>query len=312
MSQDREVMQQALEALRHGVRAINYLGGAKEAMPLHEAIFAIDAALARPDTAPNLACKSVQARLAEQWGYVRAQPPQPQAVEGWRELYRRAINEANGLTNYVEDRPELRRAERNLAAIEAEARALDAAPPQQPTPGVHTSTAPQRGRLTDEQIEQLRGLDTDKRVRFYEHDFYVLSNFSAFTLYWCGHRFDTSEAAYHWEKFPAEQDIRDAIRCAPSAHEAFKIAERNKAARRPDWDEVKLDIMRGILRAKADQHLYVRRKLLATGDRELVEDSWRDDFWGWGPSRDGRNWLGRLWMEVRAELRAHGITGGSV
>lgn len=48
----------------------------------------------------------------------------------WRNLYRRAVNEANGLTNYVEDRPELRRAERNLTAIEAEARA---AMQQEPT-----------------------------------------------------------------------------------------------------------------------------------------------------------------------------------
>lgn len=45
-------------------------------------------------------------------------------AERWRGLYRRAVNEANGLTNYVEDRPELRRAERNLTAIEAEARAI--------------------------------------------------------------------------------------------------------------------------------------------------------------------------------------------
>jgi len=30
-------------------------------------------------------------------------------TERWRSLYTRAINEANGLTNYVEDRPELRR-----------------------------------------------------------------------------------------------------------------------------------------------------------------------------------------------------------
>jgi hypothetical protein len=44
--------------------------------------------------------------------------------EQWRCLYRRAVNEANGLTNYVEDRPELRRAERNLTAIETEARGL--------------------------------------------------------------------------------------------------------------------------------------------------------------------------------------------
>lgn len=155
--------------------------------------------------------------------------------------------------------------------------------------------------------DTLRGLDTPTRVRFYEHDFYVLSNFSAFTLNWRNWRFDTSEAAYHYEKFiggGARADvIARCILCASSAHEAFKIAEYNKALRRPDWDDVKVGIMRDILRAKAAQHEYVRRKLLATGDRELVEDSWRDDFWGWGPNRDGQNMLGKLWMEVRHELR---------
>jgi hypothetical protein len=48
-------------------------------------------------------------------------------AEQWRRLYRSAINEANGLTNYVEDRPELRKAEKILAAIEIDARALSAA-----------------------------------------------------------------------------------------------------------------------------------------------------------------------------------------
>jgi ribA/ribD-fused uncharacterized protein len=148
-------------------------------------------------------------------------------------------------------------------------------------------------------------LDTDTQVFFYEQDFYVLSNFSAFRLIWKNHRFDTSEAAYHWEKFPDKQtSIRYAIISAISAHEAFKIAGLYKASQRPDWDHIKVDIMRDILRAKADQHEYVRRKLLATGDRELIEDSWRDDFWGWGPNRDGKNMLGKLWMEIRQELRA--------
>lgn len=163
--------------------------------------------------------------------------------------------------------------------------------------------------LTDEQIDSLRGLDTAGRVRFYEHDFYVLSNFSAFSIKWQGRRFPTSEHAYHWEKFePGTKDeqgmyVRDRILDAYSAHDAFKMAEQWKPLRRADWDDVKVGIMLGILRAKAAQHEYVRRKLLATGDRELVEDSWRDDFWGWGPNRDGKNMLGRLWMQVRSELR---------
>lgn len=164
-------------------------------------------------------------------------------------------------------------------------------------------------KLTEQQIDGLRGLDTTSRVRFYEHDFYVLSNFSAFSLKWQGRRFPTSEHAYHWEKFePGTKDehglyVRDHILTAESAHAAFKMAEAWKPLRRPDWDSVKVDIMRSILREKARQHEYVRRKLLATGDRELVEDSWRDDFWGWGPNRDGKNMLGTLWMQVRAELR---------
>lgn len=155
---------------------------------------------------------------------------------------------------------------------------------------------------------ECHGLDTPERVRFYEHDFYVLSNFSAFRLLYQGVNFDTSEHAYHFEKFCTIPDIaiteiQGAIMDAPSAHEAFKIAERNKHRRRGDWDAVKVHVMRDILRAKAQQHEYVRRKLLATGDRELVEDSWRDDFWGWGPDGNGQNMLGKLWMEIRSELR---------
>ena len=149
--------------------------------------------------------------------------------------------------------------------------------------------------------------DTDTHIYFYEQDFYVLSNFSAFNLKWEGHVFPTSEHAYHWEKFEgsdAPYSIRYGIRHAASAHEAFKLAEKHKEHRRSNWDDVKVGTMRGILRAKAEQHEYVRRKLLATGDRLLVEDSWRDDFWGWGANRDGKNMLGKLWMEVRAEIRA--------
>ena len=146
-------------------------------------------------------------------------------------------------------------------------------------------------------------LDTDKQIFFYEQDFYVLSNFSAFRINWKRHVFDTSEAVYHWEKFPDNPYYQGLVQSAASAHESFKFAERFKSFRRKDWDAVKVDIMRDILRAKVKQHEYVHRKLLATGERELIEDSWRDDFWGWGPNKDGQNMLGKLWMEIRAEIR---------
>lgn len=154
---------------------------------------------------------------------------------------------------------------------------------------------------------ECHGLDTPERVCFYEQDFYVLSNFSAFSLSWSGRRFHTSEHVYHFVKFAEPfvdcSAIQRLIYQATSAHEAFKIAEAYREQRRPGWDEIKVGVMREILRAKADQHEYVRRKLLATGERELVENSWRDSFWGWGANRDGQNMLGKLWMEIREELR---------
>lgn len=160
------------------------------------------------------------------------------------------------------------------------------------------------------QVGHHHKLDTDTQVFFYEQEFYVLSNFSAFEVEIWGRTplpitFKTAEHAYHWHKFfPEHPGIALLIMAARSAHDAFKIARHYAAQVRPDWADVKVDdVMRPILRAKASQHEYVRRKLLQTGDRQLIEDSWRDDFWGWGPDKNGQNMLGKLWMEIRAELR---------
>lgn len=150
--------------------------------------------------------------------------------------------------------------------------------------------------------------DTDERVCFYEQEFYVLSNFSAFNLKWMATTFPTAEHAYQWEHYMEAGDYRTAhsIRTAPSAHEAFRIAQDNKHTILPErerkWQAMKVDVMLSILRAKVMQHPYVEKKLRETGTRELVEDSWRDDYWGWGPNRDGQNMLGKLWMQVRAEM----------
>src|SRR5581483_11126264 len=96
---------------------------------------------------------------------------------------------------------------------------------------------------------------------------------------------------------------------ARSAHEAFTYAQQHKADRRPDWDSVKVQIMRCILWEKAMQNPYVFKKLMETGDRNLYENSWRDDFWGWGPNRCGQNKLGELWMDIRAEFKAELAAG---
>lgn len=139
-------------------------------------------------------------------------------------------------------------------------------------------------------------------IFFYEHDFYIFSNFSSFAIEWKGKLWMTSEHVYHSERFD-DEETKEKIRNMRSAHEAFKFAQVNKEKQRSDWNEVKLKVMKEILREKINQHPYVKKKILDSGDRELVEDSWRDDFWGWGPNKDGQNHLGKLWMEIRDELK---------
>lgn len=156
-------------------------------------------------------------------------------------------------------------------------------------------------------------LDTQEQIFFYEQDFYVLSNFSSFAINKDSFNFPTAEHLYHYIKFdylPSSHEernslirIKNSISRAPSAHEAFKIAQDHKCFRDPNWDEVKFSKMLSILRLKVEQHEYVKKKLLETGDRELIENSWRDDVWGWGENRDGKNALGKLWMLVREELK---------
>lgn len=147
----------------------------------------------------------------------------------------------------------------------------------------------------------MHGNDTEKQIFFYEHEFYVFSNYSSFMLEWNGKLYPTSEHAYHSEKFE-DENLKEQLRNTRSAHDSQVFANTNKDKRRKDWDDVKLDIMREILKAKVSQHPYVMKKLVESGDKELIEDSWRDDFWGWGPNKDGANHLGKLWMEIRSEL----------
>ena len=153
-------------------------------------------------------------------------------------------------------------------------------------------------------------MENSEKIFFYEREFYPLSNFSSFMLEWKGVLYITSEHAYHTEKFN-DPEIIEKIKNARSAHDAFKIAKEYEDKVRPDWSNIRVAVMEEIIRAKVAQHPYVKKKLLETGDKEIVEDSWRDDFWGWGPNKDGQNQLGKIWMKIRDSLSTSQFEIGS-
>lgn len=107
----------------------------------------------------------------------------------------------------------------------------------------------------------------------------MFSNFSSFQVNWSNKNWMTSEHAYQASKF-LDEEIIEEIKNARSAHDSKKIAKKYSDKKREDWSDVKLSVMEEIIREKVNQHEYIKEKLLETGDKDLVEDSHKDSFWG--------------------------------
>jgi len=142
-----------------------------------------------------------------------------------------------------------------------------------------------------------------KIVGFYEREYYVFSNFSSFAVKWKGKLWPTSEHAYQASRFIGENPkIVEKIFKAKSADEAYKIAQENLKDDFDQYGDADIKNMEDIVRHKLKQNPYVAHKLIQTGEREIVEDSPKDSFWGWGAKRNGRNELGKIWMKLRDEI----------
>lgn len=76
---------------------------------------------------------------------------------------------------------------------------------------------------------------------------------------------------------------------------------------RKDWDQIKNNIMFETLRLKFDQNIDIQRKLMLTGEEELIEGNmWHDNYWGNCNCPEcshiiGKNILGKLLMKIRKE-----------
>ncbi len=94
---------------------------------------------------------------------------------------------------------------------------------------------------------------------------------------------------------------RDEIMFAKTPGDAKRLGR--KVTLRPDWEQIKVEVMRRLLALKFAPGSKLADRLLATEDAELVEsNNWGDVFWGVCKGK-GTNWLGILLMERRAVLR---------
>ena len=99
-------------------------------------------------------------------------------------------------------------------------------------------------------------------------------------------------------------DLRKKIAAFPSPGAAKRFARATQL--RPDWEEIKFDVMEYALRFKFAPGTSWCKKLSST-DTEIVEwNTWHDNIWGDCTCDKckhiaGQNNLGRILMKLRAE-----------
>src|SRR3990172_6511970 len=135
-----------------------------------------------------------------------------------------------------------------------------------------------------------------------------LSNFYPSRITFEGLVYPTVEHAYQAAK-TEEPEVRRHIQEKATAIQA-KIFGRELQLRE-DWEDIKLPIMRTLLRKKFYDPV-LRAALIATNSDNLVETNyWHDNFWGsctCNKCRNkGANWLGELLVELRCELQGDDI-----
>ena len=97
--------------------------------------------------------------------------------------------------------------------------------------------------------------------------------------------------------------IQEKIRQIASLMDAALEGRNRQNPLRPDWEDVKDEVMLLPLRMKFSQNPEIAKELLATGDAILIEHTRNDDYWADEGDGSGKNKLGLLLMQVREELK---------
>ena len=138
------------------------------------------------------------------------------------------------------------------------------------------------------------------KIDSFQGQYRFLSNFWPAEIVFENLTYPSVEHAYQAAK-TLSIDERKRIANLPTASEAKK--EGRKLAKRPDWEQVKFQVMEECVRYKFTHHAELKAQLLATGEAELIEgNDWGDKIWGVYQG-EGENRLGKILMKIREELR---------
>ena len=147
---------------------------------------------------------------------------------------------------------------------------------------------------------QIKNINT--AIMSFRGEYSFLSNFYEGKVFtYKGLKFNNTEAPFHAEKCWSRAKEFEMIRPLQSKRLGRRVLMRK------DWDQIKDRVMYDVCYAKFTQDPVLKAKLLATGNRELVEGNTHGDrCWGMTCSNGvwiGENRLGKVRMKLRDDLR---------
>ena len=142
-------------------------------------------------------------------------------------------------------------------------------------------------------------------VNFYEKEdkYGEFSNFSNYPFVCDNKYWRTAEHYYQAQKFYLHPQIFNAIQKAKTPNLAKEIAIKYIDNIDQNWKFKKIPFMYNALYAKFTQDDDLRKLLLKTKEKYIVEKTKYDDFWGNGKNGQGKNILGKLLMHLRDEIQ---------
>ena len=136
-------------------------------------------------------------------------------------------------------------------------------------------------------------------INSFRGKYFFLSNFYPTNVYYEGLIYKSAEAA-----FQAAKTLDNDTRIAFTKFNATRAKkEGRKIPLRKDWEEIKFQVMYGIVKDKFSRNKKLKSLLVQTGNEYLQEENtWGDRIWctcnGYG-----QNMLGHILMQVRNELK---------
>ena len=139
--------------------------------------------------------------------------------------------------------------------------------------------------------------------------FYIyFSPYTSHAILLDGVTYPTVEHAYQCERY-TDKKIIEEIRKATSPVKAWEVSTKYKHLQIPEFknESYKLKIMKMLMTLKAEQHEEVRKALKDSGDLEIVKRVVTyppgDGFWDIGEDGKGLNHIGKIWMEIRENIK---------